>query len=47
MRLQGVRRELDAMTAKLWELEEHRAYWKPEAAPIEQKPSMVNGSSSV
>jgi flagellar protein FliJ len=47
VRLQGVRRELDELTAKLWELEEHRSYWKPEAAPIEQKPSMVNGSSSV
>ena len=41
VRLQGVRRELDELTAKLWELEEHRSYWKPERTP------MVNGTSSV
>lgn len=41
VRLQGVRRELDELTAKLWELEERRSYWKPECTP------MVNGTSSV
>ena len=41
VRLQGVKRELDELTAKLWELEEHRSYWKPEGT------AMVNGTSSV
>lgn len=46
-RLQGVRRELDELTAKLCELEERLSYWKRGSAPSGQKSSMVNGSSRV